>query len=473
MDKVSIGVVIGHRDVFPGSLAEIGRKKVLTALGRLGLRPLIMGEEETRYGAISCLEDAKKYARFFREHSGEIIGFLISLPDFGDESSIAALIRLTDLRLPVFVHAFPDDLERCDIQNRNDSFCGKFSLCNNLRQAGIPFSVGAKHVLDPEGEEFADEVSWFLGVCRVVNGLRNARIGSIGARTPDFRTMRFSEKILERNGISVETVDLSYILSIAEELRVSDPDVSKRISVLDAYCVNQEGVPKEVIAKNAKLSLVIERWLTEREVSAYALQCWPALQKSYGIYPCTFMSFLSDRLIPSACETDVMGALSMYALQLASGTPSALFDINNNYGNDPEKMILFHCGNCPTSFMDRVRTSFNAMAVKGDGLEHSFAVFRGILKPGWITFARVMTDDTEGMIRSYLAEAEVVSDSVETFGSTGVVRMRNLPVFLRYLCEQGFEHHTAISRSSSAAVLHEAFSKYLGWNVYLHDGESS
>jgi len=416
MNKVSIGVVIGHRDVFPGSIAEAGRKKVLSALRRLGLRPLIMGERETQYGAVSCLEDAKKYARFFREHSGEIAGFLISLPDFGDESSITASIRLADLKLPVFVHAFPDDPRRCDIENRNDSFCGKFSLCNNLKQAGIPFSIGAKHVLDPEGEEFANEINWFFGVCHVINGLRNVRIGSIGARTPDFRTVRFSEKILERNGISVETVDLSQILAVAGGLRDSDPEVSKRIAELDAYCVNQEGVPKEAITKNAKISLAVERWLTERDVSAFALQCWPALQKSYGIYPCTFMSFLTERFIPSACETDVMGALSMYALQLASGTPSALFDINNNYGDDPEKMILFHCSNCPTSFMNRVSTSFNAMAVKGDGLENSFAVFRGILKPGRITFARIMTDDTAGRISSYLAEAEVVSDSVETFG---------------------------------------------------------
>ncbi len=473
MEKNCVGVVIGHRDVFPGTLAEAGRKRVLAALEKMGVQPIIPGELETRYGAVSCYEDAKKYARFFREHAEEISGFIISLPDFGDESSIAASVRLADVRLPVYVHAFPDDPRKCNIQNRNDSFCGKFSLCNNLKQAGISFSVGESHVLDPDTEEFAFEVSRFLGVCRVVKGLRNVKIGWIGARTPDFRTVRFSEKILERNGISVETVDLSHILVCAEELRDSDPEVLKRTAELDAYCVNQENVPREAIVKSARLSLAIERWITEREVSAYALQCWPALQKSFGIYPCTFMSFLSERFIPSACETDVMGAVSMYALQLSSGTPSALFDINNNFGGDPEKMILFHCSNCPTSFMERTKTTYNAMAVKGDGLERSFAVFKGILKPGRITFARVMTDDVEGRIRSYLAEAEVVSDSVETFGTTGVVRMRNLPAFLRHLCERGFEHHSAVSRSSSALILNEAFSKYLGWDVYFHNGPAA
>jgi L-fucose isomerase-like protein len=72
---------------------------------------------------------------------------------------------------------------------------------------------------------------------------------------------------------------------------------------------------------------------------ALAIQCWSSLQKNYGVNCCTIMSMMSEKLMPSACEVDIAGTVAMYALQLASGRPSALVDWNNNYGDDPDRCV--------------------------------------------------------------------------------------------------------------------------------------
>lgn len=221
-----------------------------------------------------------------------------------------------------------------------------------------------------------------------------------------------------------------------------------------------------------KMSLAVERWVTEHELDAYSIQCWPSMQKSLGIFPCIFMSFMSDRLIPSACETDVLGAVSMYALQLATGSPSGLFDLNNNTG-DPDRMVLFHCGNCPVSLMKNATAGYNAMAVEDGSTASAFSTLHGSLKRGTFTFARVSTDDVTGRIRSYIGEGEVTDEAVDSFGTVGVMEVQGLQRLLRFLCREGFEHHVALNEGRSAEVLHEAFTNYLGWQVHHHGGEAA
>jgi L-fucose isomerase-like protein len=468
MRRMTLGVIVGHRDVFPGSLAERGRAALLDVLKGKDIDFVALEAGATGYGAVSCREDGRKYAALFKANRDRIDGILISLADFGDESSIVLAVRESGLDVPVYVQAWPDRVAHFGIQERRDAFCGKFSTCNNLKQAGIKYTIGERHVIDPGSQAFAAELERFLGVCRVVNGLRRARIGCIGARTSDFKTVRYSEKLLQRSGISVETIDLSEILADAKAIKSGDAELARRIKALEDYCIGPGGIPTRPTEDIARFSLAVGNWVSTSELDAYALQCWPSLQRGLGIFPCTFMSFMSDNGLPSACETDVMGAVSMLSLQLASGKASALFDLNNNWEEDPDLMVLFHCSNCPVSMIKGSKATFNAMAVKGNGVEASYGTLAGRLKAGSYTYARVMTDDLEGTMTSYFGEGSMEEKEVETFGTVGAFRIERLQPLLSYMCKSGFEHHVAINESRVAPVLEEAFGNYMGWKAYRH-----
>ncbi|GAG15289.1 unnamed protein product, partial [marine sediment metagenome] len=258
----------------------------------------------------------KKCAALFDRHRGVIDGVLVTLPNFGDERAVADTVRMSGLNVPVFVHAFSDDLDKMRIGKRRDGFCGKLSVCNNLMQYDIPYSVGELHVVPPQSDEFMEDISQFLAVCRVVGGLSGARIGCIGSRVAPFKTVRYSEKLLEESGISVETADLQDIILGIDKLSSSSKKVKSRLSALKKYAPPMEPIPAKHQMTIAKMSVVIEQWIKENDIDAYTIQCWPAMQDALSVFPCTAMSLMSQNLIPAACETDVMGAVSMYAIQL-------------------------------------------------------------------------------------------------------------------------------------------------------------
>jgi len=235
------------------------------------------------------------------------------------------------------------------VARRRDSFCGKISVCNNLAQARIPFTLTNKHVVHPADATFKADLAKFAAVCRTVKGLKGARFGAVGARPGAFNTVRYSEKILERYGISVTTVDLSEILGKAQKLDGGDARVKAKLSAINDYAPSP-GVPDDKMVQMSKLGVVLDDFVAANNLNATAIQCWTSLQQNYGCNVCTCMSMMSEALMPSACEVDVTGALSMYALSLASQRPSALVDWNNNYGGDEDKCVLFHCGNWPKAF---------------------------------------------------------------------------------------------------------------------------
>ena len=344
-------------------------------------------------GVVTSWKDAQACAKLFHDSRAVIDGVIVTLPNFGDERAVADCLRLAGLSVPVLVHAWPDKLGEMSITQRRDSFCGKLSVCNNLTQYGIPFTVGRSHVVSPHGDEFRAELAWFVDVCRIVRGLRGARIGSIGERTIPFKTVRYSEKLLEASGISVESKSLVEVVAEVEALPDTDPRVTAKLAKLTAYLPGAGEVPARALATTAKLGVVLERWAEEYRINACALQCWSAMQGALKIFPCAIMSMMSNDLFPSACEVDVMGAVAMYALQLAGGGPTALFDWNNNYGEDPDKLVLFHCSNTALSFMRGATAGYNAMAVKGNPLDSCYCTLHGTLKPGTVGWARLLSDD--------------------------------------------------------------------------------
>ncbi len=465
---MTFGVIIGNRGFFPSHLCESGRKAILDVLQTEGIRAIILPESAKAAGSVESLADAQACADLFKLHRDEIDGILVTLPNFGDERAIANTLRFANLNVPVLVHAFADDAKRMTIADRRDSFCGKMSVCNNLKQYGIKFSLTALHTVDPNSDSFRQDLRDFASTCRVVKGLRGARIGAIGARPGAFNTVRYSEKLFEQAGITVETLDLSEVLGWANRLPTEDPEVVQKIAAIQAYTETKD-IPAESLNKMARLGVAIDRWAKDNRINATAIQCWTSLEEFYGVVPCTMMSMMSDSLMSSACETDVAGTVSMMALQLASGVPSALLDWNNNYGSDPDKAVVFHCSNLPKSVFAEHKMDFQEIIAGTVGKENTFGTMVGRMRAGQFTYCRVSTDDHNGRIRAYVGAGEITNDLLNTFGGFGVVRVPNMQKLLRHVCENGFEHHVAGNISTVATAVYEALTKYMDWDVYHHE----
>jgi L-fucose isomerase-like protein len=208
--------------------------------------------------------------------------------------------------------------------------------------------------------------------------------------------------------------------------------------------------------------------MTKHDLDATALQCWNSIQENYGINACTIMSMMSEKMMPSACEVDITGVLAMYALQLASGTPSALVDWNNNYGDDPDKCVFFHCGNWAKAFLPEIHIKTAEILGTILGEENTYGAVAGRTPAGPVTFARLSTDDTGGRIRTYVGQGRFTDDPLQTFGARAVVEVPQLQKLMQYICRNGFEHHAAMNASHTGPVLAEAFETYLGWEVYHH-----
>ena len=465
--KMTMGVIIGNRGFFPDQLAKSGREEMIQALAKAGIDSIVLGPEDSKHGAVETYEEAKRCAALFQKHRDKIDGVIVSLPNFGDERAIADTMRLSRLDVPVLVQATPDDAANMTILHRRDSFCGKMSACNNLRQYGVPYSLTKFHTVAPDSDEFRNDLAWFAAVCRIVDGFRNLRVGSIGARPAAFNTVRYSEKLLEAHGITTETIDLSEILGRIAKLKDDDAGVQGKLADIRKY-VTTSGVPEPALIKMSKLGFVIDEWMRQTDVKVSAVQCWTALEEYFGVVPCTIMSMMSNNLLPAACEVDVCGTLSMHALALASETPSALLDWNNNYGNDPNKAVCFHCSNLPKHFFQDFRMDFQEIIAGTVGKANTFGTVVGRVKAGAMSFARFSTDDTSGTMRGYVGEGSFTNDSLNTFGGVGVVQIADLQKLLHYICENGFEHHVAANFSSTAAAVHEAAVRYLGYQMHWH-----
>jgi L-fucose isomerase-like protein len=465
----TLGVLTGNRGFFPAELCEQGRKTMLAVLKEEGVDAVALSSKDTKYGSVETLTDAKKCADLFKANRDRIDGILVTLPNFGDERGIADSLRLAGLDVPVLVHAFPDEPGRMAIEHRRDSFCGKMSACSGLAQYGIRYSLTSQHTMDPESAEFRRDLADFTGVCRVVRGMRKARFGQIGARPAAFVTVRYSEKLLERTGITVETVDLSELLGRAGGLKEKDSAVVSKLDEIRGY-VRTTKIPRESLTRLAKFAVVLDQYVAEHELVGTAIQCWTSMEENFGVMPCTAMSMLSNSLSPSACETDVTGLVGMYGMILASGKPSALVDWNNNYADDPDKCVLFHCSNFPQDLLGKKGVMQYGEVLAGTiGREKTFGSIGGRIRPTEFTYCRVSTDDSRGGIRAYLGEGEVTRDPIATFGGYGVARIPRLQVLLRHICAGGYEHHVAINPARVGGVVQEAFAGYLGWDVYNHD----
>ncbi len=465
---MTLGVIVGNRDFFPDHLVSEARRDIVRLFAEMDIDAVMLDENQTKLGGVETWAHAQRCAELFRANRDRIRGVLVSLPNFGDEKGVAETLKLAELNVPVLVQAYPDELGMLGVETRRDAFCGKVSVCNNLRQFGIPFSLTELHTVPVNSPEFRADLENFLAVCRVATGLRRARIGAAGARPNAFNTTRYSEKLLQSSGISVSTIDLSDVFGRAQKLTDGDARVQAKLRDIGAYA-DASSVPAPSLMQMAKLGIVLGEWMEENGLTATAIQCWSSMQQNFGVNCCTIMSMMSEGLMPSACEVDVTGVVTMYALQLASQTPSALVDWNNNYGRDPNKCVLFHCGNWAKSFLPDVKVGTAPILGTTLGEQNTYGALAGRTPAGPVTFARISTDDQAGRIRAYVGQGSFTSDELHTFGTRAVVEVPRLQQLMRYICKNGFEHHAAMSATHCAAQVADALETYLGWDVHRHE----
>lgn len=458
---MKLALLVANRGFFPSSVIEAAREEMKQAAKKAGVELILMDKSLTRYGAVETRAEGEAYARFLAEHGGSYDGIIICLPNFGDENGIKEAIK--DVEVPILLQAYPDELGKLDFANRRDAFCGKLGLCAVLKQMQVPFVSGEPFVMHPLSNEFHKELTEFVSICRVVKRMRHMRIGVLGARTTAFKSVRFDEGAMESRGADVETLDLSQIFERMHKIADEDPRLAhweKEIKLIS----DTSDTPAYAIRNQCKLGVALEELKQEMKLDVMAIRCWSELQYEFKITPCTVMGILNQKMIPVVCETDVTNAPAMLALALASKDGAGCLDINNNYGSEEDKCIMFHCGPLPISLLEEPgHMEEHKMFVKTQGEDCSWGVNVGRMKPGTVTVCGMRTEN--GQLRYFVEEAEVLDLPVDEgfFGTYGVVRIPGLQTKLRHMAEEGFRHHAIVAPGNWVRVLREALSKYLGY----------
>ena len=468
-EKLTFGLIVGTRNIFNAKLASAARKQLLEQMDKWGYSYVILPSEDTPTGVIETVEDARKCAKLFRNNCDDIDGIIVVLPNFSDELGIVNTLSMSKLNVPVLVQACDDDNDKVDVSSRRDAFCGKLSVCNNLYQYGIPFTDTTYHTYPLESSLFKADVDKFAAICRIVGGLKSARIGAIGARPGAFQTMRSSEKILQASNITVVPVDLSEILDAARSMDDDAKDVKEMIKRIKNYGDISSQITSSQMARQAKFGVAVESWIAENNIDASAIQCWNSIQNTYGCASCVTMSMMSEMLMPSACEVDITGAISMYILVLASGVPAAILDWNNNFSDDRGTCVCTHCSNFPKSFIGK-KPTIGTLDLLGTvvGSENSFGAVKGKVSPGPLTYYRLSTDDPKGIVKSYLGEGDIIDETYNMDGGIAITKIPDLQKLMKYICKNGFEHHVAMCRGHVADIVQEAITTYIGWDLYRH-----
>ena len=467
MKKMTFALAFCNRGFMPGELILGAREDMIQAVAQAGYDYIAMDASLTRFGGVETRDEGRLYADWLKAHEGEYDGVIFSMPIFADENG--AITALQDAHVPILFQAYPDEIGKMDFAHRRDAFCGKFSVTDVFTQYQVPFTVMKPHVVHPLSPAFRRNLTDFAAICRVVNGMKRFNVGCIGARTTAFKTVRFDEITLQKYGINVESFDLSELIFQVNKLADTDVRVLEKTARLESYS-DFSRVPEENKRTLAKISVVIDDYIAAYHLDALTLRCWNEMETILRVCPCVLLSELNDRGIPASCEIDLCSALCMRAMALASEAPTAVLDWNNNYGEDENKVILFHCGPVAQSLMTGKGTvTEHKMFAKGDP-GSGWGSNEGRIRPFPATICNCQTKD--GKLLIYASEARFTDDPIEEgyFGCGGVCQVPDLQNKLIRLARGGFKHHTVVGVGHMKEILKEAFTTYLGYEWIDIDG---
>ena len=461
--KVTFALYFGNRGFFPERLIATARKEVKERIESLGYGTIMMDASATPHGAVETSAEGRKYAAFLEENRGKYDGVVLCLPNFGDENG--AVAALQNAGTPILIHAYPDRLNEMDFTSRRDAACGKFSVMDVFHQYGIDFTSFMPHVVSPSSQTFVEHIHDFARVCRVVKGMKNLTVGAIGARTTAFKTIRFDELTLQKYGITTETLDMSQVIMRVRRMPDNYPKVQEKVKKLREYA-NWNDVPNESFGTLVKLGVVLDEITQEFNLDTLAVRCWLELEQELKVAPCALVSETNDRLIPTACEVDVCNAVTMHGLRLASELPATCLDWNNNYGEEENKFILFHCGPVPKTLMTcKGKVVDHPMFAKALGPGNGYGPIVGRIAPSPITYSSCKTED--GKLTYYLGQGRITEDEIPEgfFGCAGVVEIDRLQEKLLKIGYGGYRHHVSMTFGHVERAVREAFSRYLKYEV--------
>ncbi|MBR6725411.1 MAG: hypothetical protein IKL81_00300 [Clostridia bacterium] len=464
---MKFALYFGNRGFMPAELIEGAREDMVKAVTDAGHEYLIMDKDATRYGAVETRDEGRLYHDWLKSHEGEYDGVILCMPIFVDENG--AVAALQDAGVPILMQAYPDEIGKMDFKHRRDAFCGKFSVTDVFYQYKIPFTVMKPHVVHPLSEKFQENLRDFAAICRVVKGMKRFNLGCIGARTTAFKTVRFDELTMQRYGINVESFDLSELIFFVNQKADDDEKVLAKVKRLESY-TNFTKVPEKNKLTLAKISVVIDEYIENYHLDAITLRCWNEMETILRVCPCVLLSELNDRGIVASCEIDLCSAVCMRAMALASEKPTACLDWNNNYGDDENKVILFHCGPVAQTLMEGPGTvTEHKMFAKGDP-GSGWGSNEGRIAAFDMTMCNCFTED--GKIKIYTSEAKFTGEPIEKefFGCGGVAEIPDLQNKLIKLARGGFKHHTTVGMGHMKYILDEAFNTYLGYEMIDIDG---
>lgn len=466
MKKIKLGFLPANRGCFSSGPARAMRNRTLAVLEKLGIECLAPNDSQTEVGCVTTLEEAETAAKLFRDEN--VDGILIGCMNFGEESGVAWTVKKAGLDVPILVFGSQEDEVLTKNTVRRDSFCGLLSVCDVLRQLGVKYSVAQTPICFPEDESFARDIDWFVRVCRVVHGVKNARYAQIGTRPDCFWTCRYSEKKLQKLGPTTVACDLSEALAGAKAIKDDDPEFVTLREATKNYADCSQ-VETNSVARSAKFELFLRRFREKHNIDGFGIQCWTSIQENYGCCACTSMSRLGNDGIPCACESDILGTMSMHAALLASGTPAGLADWNNLHNNDPELATIWHCGVFPGVF---AKTPIRLGPLPIDGIPpgDTQGSVHFVSKPGPMTLFRV-TQDADSNWHAVVVEGDFEDNAAETAGCYGWCRIPGLQSLYRDILLRQFPHHVGVTQEHFGNVLWEAFGNYFDMKMY-HAGQA-
>ncbi len=468
MEKTTFAVFFGNRGFFPASLIAGAREDLRRELNALGHEVLMLDESATRHGAVETPQEGEVFANFLRANRGKFGGVILSLPNFGDENG--AVTALQEVGMPIWIQAYPDEYDKMGPALRRDSFCGKLSIMDVFRQYGVKFTALKPHTVCPGTEKFRQNLDEFDRICQVYNGIKGMVVGAIGARTTPFKTVRIDEVALQRKGVTIETFDMSDVFHRMRSVKTAEASYTNKAQILREM-TGWNGVPEHAFEQIVRLSVSLDSMIQEAHLDAIAIRCWTEIQTQMGISPCVALGSLNDLGLAAACEVDLGSAVAMRALHLASYQPAGLLDWNNNYYDEDNKCILFHCGPMPASLMEgKGRITDHSILMSSVGEGNAYGCNQGRIKPMDFTFSSLMTD--EGRVKMYVGEGKFTTDPIPSnfFGVAGVAEIPNLQDILLHVGMEGHRHHVAVTPGSLKKPLAEALGHYLGFDISLPQG---
>ena len=467
--KSKFALFFGNRGFFPASLETEARQELPGVIQAAGHEVIMLEAQATRYGAVETPQEGQIYANFLRQNQGKFDGVILSLPNFGDENGAVAALK--EAGVPIFIQAYPDDFDRMGPELRRDAFCGKFSIMDVFYQHNLKFTALKPHVVSPTSPRFTANLDHFDRVCRVVKGFKHLVIGAVGARTSAFKTVRYDEVALQRLGVTIETFDLSAVIARVRALSAESASYTAKMEALQEYTA-WDGVPPAALDNITRLGVVLDELVVENQMDGIAIRCWIELQQQLGISPCVLLGLLNNTGTIAACEVDVYNAVVMAALSLASGRPATVLDWNNNYGDDDDKCILFHCGPVAGQLMTgKGHISDHLILANSVGENNSFGCMVGRIAPTDMTFGSMMTEAGKGKV--FLGDGRFTEDPIpgDFFGAGGVAEINKLQDVLMHVGMHGYRHHVAVTPGKHVAPVKEALEKYLGFEVAVPQAE--